>query len=94
MKIEKIAAEFAEIVEQVTGVADVTCRTSFAHDLDVDSLSMAHLLVLAEDRFGMRIPDCRLTRMRTVGDVVRYIAGHQRRTRRAIRWQSWTVSSR
>ena len=78
MKIEKITAEFAGIVEQITGTdaADVTCKTSFARDLDIDSSSMIHVLVLAEDKFGMKIPDDRLTRMRTVGDVVRYIADH------------------
>ncbi|MBB5118955.1 acyl carrier protein [Streptomyces eurocidicus] len=69
----------AKIVEEVTGVgsAEVTAEKSFTDDLDIDSLLMVEITVAVEDRFEVRIPDDRVAELRTVGDVVSYIAEHQ-----------------
>jgi acyl carrier protein len=70
-----ILGPLAEIVHEITGVAvaDVTPDKSFADDLDVDSLSMVEVVVAAEERFGVRIPDDDASELRTVGDAVRYV---------------------
>ena len=46
---------------------------SFTDDLDVDSLSMIEVVVAAEERFGIKIPDDEVTKMATVGDAVNFI---------------------
>jgi acyl carrier protein len=46
---------------------------SFTDDLDVDSLSMVEVVVAAEERFGIKIPDDEVTKMATVADAVNFI---------------------
>ena len=64
-----------EILEEVAGVSpsDVTGAKDFSNDLDVDSLSMVEVVVAAEERFGIKIPDEAVTEMKTVADAVAYI---------------------
>ena len=65
----------AEIVHEITGrrIADIVPAASFVDDLDIDSLSMVEVAVAAEERFGVRIPDADLAKLRTVGDAVAFI---------------------
>ena len=53
--------------------ADPTPEKSFTEDLDVDSLSMVEVVVAAEEKFGVRIPDDDVKGLKTVGDAVAYI---------------------
>jgi acyl carrier protein len=39
----------------------------------VDSLSMVEVVVAAEEKFGVKIPDDDVKNLRTVGDAVSYI---------------------
>lgn len=70
-----IQAELAAIVEEIAGVpaADVQADKQFVADLDVDSLSMVEIVVAAEEKFGVRIPDDQVKNLKTVGDAVDYI---------------------
>ncbi|MFI0742257.1 acyl carrier protein [Streptomyces sp. NPDC021100] len=70
----------AKIVEEVTGIdsAQVTTEKSFTDDLDIDSLSMVEITVQLEDSFEVKIPDDQAAELRTVGDVVGYVADHHR----------------
>ena len=52
---------------------DVTDEKSFIDDLDVDSLSMVEVAMAAEEKFGVKIPDDELPKLKTVGDAVTYI---------------------
>jgi acyl carrier protein len=72
---EEIRAELAEIVNEVTGIpaADIQLEKSFSDDLDVDSLSMVEVVVAAEEKFSVRIPDDQVKNLKTVGDAVAYI---------------------
>jgi acyl carrier protein len=72
----EILTGLAEIVNDITGIkADQIVPTaSFIDDLDVDSLSMVEVAVAAEERFGVRIPDEALAKLKTVGDAVAFIA--------------------
>ncbi|WP_462186199.1 acyl carrier protein [Frankia sp. CcWB2] len=70
-----ILAGLAVILEEVAGVdpADVTADKTFIDDLDVDSLSMVEVVVAAEEKFGVKIPDNDVKTLKTVGDAVSYI---------------------
>ena len=71
----EVLAGIREIVEEVAGVApsEIEMGKSFTYDLDVDSLSMVEVVVAAEERFGIKIPDDEVTKMATVGDAVNFI---------------------
>jgi len=64
-----------EILEEVAGIkpGDVEGSKDFSNDLDVDSLSMVEVVVAAEERFGIKIPDEAVSEMKTVGDAVSFI---------------------
>ena len=72
---DEIRAGLASILEEVADVKadDVADDKSFTDDLDVDSLSMVEVAMAAEDRFGVKIPDDELPKLKTVGDAVAYI---------------------
>jgi acyl carrier protein len=75
----EILADLSTIVEEVAGVdaAQVQADKSFVDDLDIDSLSMVEIVVAAEEKFGVRIPDDEVKNLKTVGDAVNYIEGAQ-----------------
>jgi acyl carrier protein len=75
MTREEIIAGLAEILEEVAGVdpADVAEDKSFTEELDVDSLSMVEVVVAAEERFGVKIPDDEVQNLRTVGDAADFV---------------------
>jgi acyl carrier protein len=75
MDRKEITEGLAEILEEVAGVSpdDVTEEKSFTDDLDVDSLSMVEVVVAAEEKFGVKIPDDEVQNLKTVGDAVAYI---------------------
>lgn len=76
---EDIVAGLADIVNEIAGIPndEVTEEKSFTDDLDVDSLSMVEVVVAAEERFGVKIPDDDVKGLKTVGDAVNYIQQHQ-----------------
>jgi acyl carrier protein len=75
MSNEEIQSGLAEILNEVAGVdgAAVSPEKTFLDDLDVDSLSMVEVVVAAEEKFGVRIPDDDVKGLKTVGDAVAYI---------------------
>ncbi|MFN8169417.1 MAG: acyl carrier protein [Candidatus Nanopelagicales bacterium] len=72
---QEILEGLASIVNEVAGtpVADITPEKAFVDDLDIDSLSMVEVVMAAEDKFGVSIPDGEVKNLRTVGDAVAYI---------------------
>ena len=75
---DEVLAGLAEILNEVADVdaADVTAEKSFTEDLDVDSLSMVEVAMAAEEKFGAKIPDDELPKLKTVGDAVNYIVAN------------------
>ena len=74
-----ILAGLAEIVEEETGLEteEVKLEKSFTEDLDIDSISMMTIVVNAEEKFDVKIPDEEVKNLATVGDAVNYIANAQ-----------------
>jgi acyl carrier protein len=82
MSPEEITAEIAAVVEEVAGVeaSKVVPSASFLDDLDIDSLTMVEVVVAAEEKFGIRIPDSDIEGLSTVADVVDYVQKAQSAT--------------
>ncbi len=76
---QEILAGLAELVTEETGLPadDVQLEKSFVDDLDIDSLSMMTIVVNAQDKFNVEIPDDAVTDLKTVADAVNYITKAQ-----------------
>ena len=75
---EEILSGLAEIVNEVAGIeeSEVQLDKSFTADLDVDSLTMVEVVVAAEEKFDVKIPDDEVKNLNTVGDAVNFILTH------------------
>jgi len=71
----EVLAGLAEIVNEETGIAteSVQLEKSFTDDLDIDSISMMTIVVNAEEKFDVKIPDEDVADLKTVKDAVDYI---------------------
>ena len=76
---EDILTGLAEIVNEETGLEaeEVQMDKSFTEDLDIDSISMMTIVVNAEEKFGVTIPDEEVKNLKTVGDAVTFITSNQ-----------------
>ncbi|MFM2022840.1 MAG: hypothetical protein RIR89_232 [Actinomycetota bacterium] len=76
---QDVLAGLAELVNDETGIATdaVQMDKSFTDDLDIDSISMMTIVVNAEDKFGVKIPDEEVKNLITVADAVKYITANQ-----------------
>lgn len=52
----------------------VTTAASFIEDLGADSLDIVELVMTMEEEFDLDIPDEDAEKIKTVGDVVKYIS--------------------
>jgi acyl carrier protein len=78
LTVEVVLEGIKEIVVEVAGIdaGIIAMDKKFTDDLDVDSLSMVEVVVAAEERFGVKIPDDEVTKMATVGDAVNFIVAN------------------
>ena len=76
---DEVLAGLAELINDETGIATDTVELgkSFTDDLDIDSISMMTIVVNAEEKFGVTIPDEEVKNLMTVGDAVTYIVNAQ-----------------
>lgn len=51
----------------------ITAETNIQEDLGADSLDVVDMLMSLEDEFDVEIPDEKIEKLRTVGEVVAYI---------------------
>ncbi len=77
MALEK---EVIDIIVEQLGVdaADVTAEKSFVEDLNADSLDLTELIMTFEERFGFEISEEDAEKLKTVGDVIKYIENRQK----------------
>ena len=75
----EVLAGLAEIVNEETGIDTeaVKMEKSFTNDLDIDSISMMTIVVNAEEKFSVKIPDEEVKNLLTVGDAVNFITSAQ-----------------
>lgn len=75
---QEVLEGLAELINDETGIATdaVEPSKSFTDDLDIDSISMMTIVVNAEEKFDVKIPDDEVKNLKTVGDAVDFIVGH------------------
>lgn len=76
---QEVLTGLAELVNDETGISSdaVQMDKSFTDDLDIDSISMMTIVVNAEDKFSVKIPDEEVKNLITVADAVNYITANQ-----------------
>ena len=52
----------------------ITLEAELSNDLNINSLELADLVMICEDKFGIEINDDDIRKFTTVGDVVNYLA--------------------
>lgn len=79
LSLNEVLAGLAEIVNEETGIDtdSVKMEKSFTNDLDIDSISMMTIVVNAEEKFSVKIPDEEVKNLLTVGDAVNFITAAQ-----------------
>lgn len=71
-KVKGIIAEQLSVDE-----ADINMESSFIEDLGADSLDIVELVMALEEEFDLVIPDEDAEKIRTVGEIIKYIKEHQ-----------------
>lgn len=76
MAKEEIFDKLKELVVDQLGVDDdeVTTKATIQEDLGADSLDLVDLVMAVEEEFDVKIADEDLEGIKTVGDIVDYIA--------------------
>lgn len=67
-KVREMISECFEIDED-----EITLSANFSLDLGFDEIDMADLVMDVEDTFNMELPDEDLEKIKTVGDLVKFI---------------------
>jgi len=77
-KIENIANQVTKIVVEQLGVDEksVLPEASLIDDLGADSLDTVELVMALEEEFGLEIPDDAAEKIKTIQQIVDYIAEH------------------
>jgi acyl carrier protein len=68
---EKVKALLVE--ELNVDAQDISLEAELSGDLGINSLELADLMLLCEERFGIVIDDEDVNKLITVGDVVKYL---------------------
>ena len=67
-KLKQLLVEELQIDEAL-----ITPEAELSNDLDINSIDLAELVMLCEDKFGIEISDSDSNKFVTVGDVVNYL---------------------
>lgn len=66
--LKKVVVEIKDIPED-----SITLESTFAEDLEADSLDVVEMLMILEEKYDITIPEELAEEMKTVKDVVDYI---------------------
>ncbi|MBP1550775.1 MAG: acyl carrier protein [Oscillospiraceae bacterium] len=67
-KLKGIISEQLEIAEE-----EITMESNIIDDFDADSLDLVDIVMSVEDEFDVEVPEDAVEKMKTVGDVVKFI---------------------
>ena len=67
-KLKEIISEQLEV-----NAEDITLESNIMDDFDADSLDLVDIVMSVEDEFGVEVPEDAVEKMKTVGDVVKFI---------------------
>jgi len=73
--VKNVFERIRELVAEKVGVdpEDITMETSFADDLEADSITLFELVMAIEDEFDIEVDDESIEKIETVGDIVKYL---------------------
>ncbi|MCB1106624.1 MAG: acyl carrier protein [Chlamydiia bacterium] len=71
-----VEQEVIDIIVEQLGVdrEEVAAEKSFVEDLNADSLDLTELIMTFEEKFGFEISEGEAEKLRTVGDVIKFIS--------------------
>jgi len=75
MVLEKIKAILCQQLDVEED--SITMESKLIEDLNADSLDLADLVMSLEDEFDIEVPDEDVEKIKTVGDLVKYIEKSQ-----------------
>lgn len=83
---KNIEQEVIDIVVEQLGVdpEEVTPEKSFVEDLNADSLDQTELIMTFEEKLDLEITEEDAASLKTVGDVIAYIAKKKTENKRAL----------
>ena len=55
---------------------EIKPESELANDLGINSIELADMVMLCEDKFGIEIQDNEIHKFVTIGDVVAYLEAH------------------
>ena len=58
--------------------SQITLESRLVEDLGADSLDVVELIITFEDEFKISLPDEEVAKMKTIGDVVKYIESQKK----------------
>lgn len=68
-KVKDILVEELQVNE-----ADITPESELVNDLGINSLELADLIMVCEEKFDIEIKDDEIRKFLTVGDIVSYLS--------------------
>ena len=68
-KVKSILVEELQVNE-----ADITLNSELVNDLGINSLELADLIMVCEEKFDIEIKDDDIRKFLTVGDIVNYLS--------------------
>ena len=79
MSNEEIFQRMKDLVSEQFGMEpdEVTVETSFEDDLGADSVDLVELVMALEEATGVTIDDADVAGLKTVGDIMDYLASHK-----------------
>lgn len=71
-----VEQEVIDIIVEQLGVdrEEVAPEKSFVEDLNADSLDLTELIMTFEEKFGFEISEGEAEKLRTVGDVIKFVS--------------------
>lgn len=76
MDKSEIFNKIVSLIKENSNVSanNITMETSFQNDLELDSMRLVGAIVAVEDAFDIEIPDNKLFKIKTIGDLVNFIS--------------------
>jgi acyl carrier protein len=68
----------ADIIVDQVGVkySEIKIESLLMEDLGIDSLDVVEIIMAVEEEFGITVPDDDIGKIKTVQDIVDYVAAH------------------
>ena len=70
---DDLGADSLDVVDLVMSFEEITMDTTFVDDLGADSLDVFQIIMGIEEEFDIEIPDDQVEKIKTVGDIVKFI---------------------